>query len=203
MPVPREAMPDASWSYAATRRGRRARRLVPVAALALLSLALLPGTALGGRDVNLTDSASGRTISVATGATITIVLESNASTGYHWTVATAPDSAVLDALSGSGAYAPSSSDLLGAAGTQTFRYRAVGDGTTRLVLTYVAPGTAEVGKTFRLAVEVGPGAGGTLPATTTGDSGSGIDPLVLLGLALVAGGLAALAFRTLRLRRSA
>lgn len=186
MPAPQVAPSDMSRPAASSRASRSAcasRRLAAFGALALLCLALVPGTALASQDVALTDAASGTTISVAIGDGIVVTLEANASTGYHWVVAAAPAAAILQATPNSGEYTAPTSDLLGAPGTQTFRYRAMSDGTTKLVLNYVAPGTNEVGRTFEVAVEVEAATSAdVLPATATGPNGrgSGADPLTIL-----------------------
>lgn len=181
--------------------GGTSRRLLPIGIAAILTPMLLPGAALAGQTVDLTQAASGRTISIAVGTSVAIDLEANASTGYHWIVATAPDPGVFEAEPGSGDYAAPTSDLLGAPGRQTFRYRALSDGTTELVLTYVAPGTGTVGQTFRLTVDVAPT---SLPATASspGDR-AGIPLLAILGILALATGLGAVAARATRSRRMA
>ncbi len=182
--------------------GGTRRRPLPIGIAAILASMLLPGAVLASQTVDLTQAASGRTISIAVGTSVTIDLESNASTGYHWVVATAPDAGVLEAEPGSGDYAAPTSDLLGAPGRQTFRYRARSHGTTELVLTYVAPGTGTVGQTFRLTVDVTPT---SLPATTsgTGERGTPVPLLALLGVLALASGLGAFVARGARSRRAA
>ncbi len=93
-------------------------------------------------DVVLGDTDSGTTVTVAAGDRIRIVLESNASTGYSWVVATAPSASVLVPV-GDPFYVPAASDLLGAPGYQVFEYRAVAAGSTSIALNYVRTGTAE------------------------------------------------------------
>ena len=92
-------------------------------------------------DVVLGDSDDGTTATVAVGDRIRIVLESNASTGYSWTVAAAPNG-ILEPV-GTPFYVPAASDLLGAPGYQVFEYRAVSAGSTSVTLNYVRPGTTD------------------------------------------------------------
>jgi hypothetical protein len=68
---------------------------------------------------------------------------------------------------GSGAYAEPVTDLVGAPGTQTFRYETVGAGTTRLGLTYQRPWTGEAAGTFTVTIVVKEPAESAMPATST------------------------------------
>lgn len=168
----------------------RVRRLA-VPAVGLMAFLLLPGAALAGATgLDLTESASGTVVSTAKGAAITITLESNASTGYHWIEATKPDAAMVVEDDGSGDYVAPETTLIGAAGKQVFTYHAAGDGVTSLVLDYVAPGTNAVGKTFTLTIKVGPEPGMldavAPPATTTVPAQGSPVAIALLGVVALA-----------------
>jgi inhibitor of cysteine peptidase len=80
---------------------------------------------------------AGGDISVSTGDTFVIELESNPSTGFIWTVSQAPDAAVVT-LEGQ-AYEKPDSSALGAPGTERFTFEAVATGTTTIALEYSRP----------------------------------------------------------------
>lgn len=185
--------------------GHAPRRATVPVLVALLALLTLPAVASAAGNLGLTEVDSGREVTVAPGAEITIALTSNASTGYHWIVATEPDPDVLVAAPDNGEYAAPETDLIGAAGAQTFTYTADGEGSTWLLLHYVAPGTNEVGETFELYVDVRAGADDDgLPATTASGAGEaggpGGNPFLLVSAALAIA--AAGATMTIRRRRS-
>ncbi len=207
-PVARLELPRTSHAGSTLPRWRRrpSRLLWLAGAGASLLLLTVPGVTLA-RDVSLTEGASGSTITASPGSGVSIVLESNASTGYHWIVSTAPSEQVLAELAGSGEYTAPVTDLIGAPGKQTFLYRAVAAGTTTLALDYVAPGTGAVGKSFTLTVRVGSAADAATPpatATQSGTSEGGASGLAIAaaGVALV-GLAAALALMAVRGRRPA
>ncbi|MBI3913564.1 MAG: protease inhibitor I42 family protein [Chloroflexi bacterium] len=99
-----------------------------------------------------TASDNGKTIGIARDQTFTIVLASNASTGFVWNLVLEPDAAVLDFVSQE--YATQSS-APGAGGTETWEFKAVGVGVTQLKLQYFRPFDAKnIAGEFILNVEV-------------------------------------------------
>ena len=70
-----------------------------------------------------------------------IRVESNASTGYEWTITTPPDAALVEVITAEGnAQAPSTAEgVVGAPGSTTFEFKALASGTTEVVLTYARP----------------------------------------------------------------
>jgi inhibitor of cysteine peptidase len=87
-------------------------------------------------EVKVYDSAGGD-ITATTGETFEVVLDSNPSTGFVWTVAQAPDPAVVTLEDQ--AYEKPDSSAMGAPGTERFTFKAVGSGTTTMALKYARP----------------------------------------------------------------
>ncbi len=123
-------------------------------ALALFGLLVAVGPAGATTVVTLGPADSGRTITVDAGTPIEVALESNASTGFTWDITTVPDASILAAAPGNGEYTAPGSDVVGAPGVQTFRYETVGEGTTRLGLTYLRPWSGEEAGTFAVTIVV-------------------------------------------------
>lgn len=93
----------------------------------------------------------GTAITVPSGATFTVVLEGNPTTGYGWE-ATGIDPAVIAVAEPE---YQSDSDLIGAGGRYTFTFTAVGSGETEVRLVYHRPWeSAEPLETFTLTVTV-------------------------------------------------
>ena len=82
----------------------------------------------------LTSDDNGRTITVAVGATITVTLASNPTTGYEWTLLPMQDTRVVKFVSSN--YQAPSSGAMGAGGTTTFMFQATGSGITPVRLVY-------------------------------------------------------------------
>jgi predicted secreted protein len=76
-------------------------------------------------------------VSLAVGQRLVVKLDANATTGYAWTVTTAPAAATLLLESGP-SYTPTATDtpVAGSGGTTSTVFRAVGRGTTTAVLSY-------------------------------------------------------------------
>lgn len=103
----------------------------------LLVLALFSGCGTNG--TSLTESDNGKQVTLQPGDTLTVTLESNPTTGYSWQVMEL-DKAIL-VQDGDPEYkqSPGSGGLVGAGGTETFRFKAVGSGKTSLELGYMRP----------------------------------------------------------------
>jgi inhibitor of cysteine peptidase len=102
-----------------------------------LALALFSGCGASG--TRITNADNGKQISVKSGDVVTITLESNPTTGYSWQVMEI-DHAIL-VQDGDPEYkqASGSEGLVGAGGTETFHFRAIGSGTTTLNMGYMRP----------------------------------------------------------------
>ncbi len=93
-------------------------------------------TTKGGGDEQVFTQTSG-SLSVTSGETFVIALDSNPSTGFVWTVTQAPDAAVV-ALEDQ-TYVKSDSTAIGAPGTERFMFKAVAPGSTTIGLKYARP----------------------------------------------------------------
>ncbi|MHB1138121.1 MAG: protease inhibitor I42 family protein [Microthrixaceae bacterium] len=76
-------------------------------------------------------------IALDVGATATIEMEANVTTGYEWTVVTEPDSAVVTIVSNEYVPTPTEQQMAGSGGTQRLVIEGVAPGTTTLELQYV------------------------------------------------------------------
>ena len=185
-------MPDS------TRRSHHRGSLAAIVGVALAALLLLPGVAAAA-GLQLGDADNGKTVTVVPNTTVSITIASNITTGYQWVVITTPDPKVAALAAGTGQYTPPNSTLIGAGGTQTFVFRSVAPGATKLVLGYQRVNDTAPLKTYTLEIKV-IGAVEQPPTTTTGDSG-GPTASGLLLLAVLSG--AALGFVALRRRIAA
>ena len=102
-----------------------------------LVLALFSGCGTNG--ISLTDADNGKQIALQPGDILTVTLESNPTTGYSWQVM-GIDNAILT-QDGDPEYkqVSGSEGLVGAGGTETFRFKAVGSGNASLELGYLRP----------------------------------------------------------------
>ena len=123
-----------------------------------VSLLFLLGACGGGgsapENVYIADEAdNGQTVTMATGDVLQVMLSENPTTGYLWAIVT-NDEAVLR-LSDEPAYEVES-DAIGAGGTKTFLFDAVGPGTSvlRLVNARQQETAVEPVATFELTVQV-------------------------------------------------
>jgi len=102
-----------------------------------LALALFSGCGTHGARITAADN--GRQIILSSGDMMTLTLESNPTTGYSWQVL-AIDNRVLIQDGDPEYKSDSGSDgAVGAGGTETFRFKAVGAGGTSVELGYMRP----------------------------------------------------------------
>jgi len=108
-----------------------------VVVMFLMIMALFSGC--GTHGASLTEADNGRQITVKTGGAITLTLDSNPTTGYSWQVMEI-DNTILS-QQGDPEYKQTSGTegLVGAGGTETFRFKATGTGTTTLKMGYMRP----------------------------------------------------------------
>ncbi len=128
-----------------------------------LCCALLALSGCGGDDVTFTDP--GARFEVDPGDDFTVVLESNATTGYAWQLETALPENVVRLVRN--VYVEPDTDLVGAAGRQELSFEGVGDGSTFIQLWYVRSFDDPPEPADRAQFEVIVG---------TGDSGEAVDP---------------------------
>jgi inhibitor of cysteine peptidase len=99
----------------------------------LLLACALSGCSSRSRQISPDDN--GSTITLRPGQALVVTLESNPTTGYSWQPVF--DSKYLEQR-GETEFEPESS-LIGAGGTETFRFEAIQPGTTTLTLNYMRP----------------------------------------------------------------
>lgn len=119
----------------------------------MLAVPFLAAAALAAGPVPLHAADSGRTIRVRPATPIVLTLPSNPSTGFRWRLLRPLDRRVLT-LVGHRYVAPKSA-LLGAPGTEVWRFRTVAVGTFRLRLGYARPSApTRLERLFRLDFRV-------------------------------------------------
>lgn len=84
------------------------------------------------------DKVTGDTFETTIGKTFTIALDANATTGYNWSQTTKNTNVVAYV---DNAYVAEARDpqVVGGGGTDTFTFKAVGEGTTTITLAYARP----------------------------------------------------------------
>jgi inhibitor of cysteine peptidase len=129
----------------------------------MLALLLLPAFALTAcgeeaepgsepQVVEVTAQDSGTTVELIPDGEVVITLESNASTGFAWTLAREPDPSVLELVDST--YVEPETELVGAGGEEVWTFRAVGEGSTELALSYERSSGETSGEPFSLSVTV-------------------------------------------------
>jgi len=116
-----------------------ADKLIRTAVVMSFFLALVFFSGCGTNEAQATQADNGRQITLQPGEVMTITLESNLTTGYGWQVLKI-DNAIL-VQEGDPIYeqSPGSAGLVGAGGTETFRFKAVASGEITLELGYMRP----------------------------------------------------------------
>ncbi len=107
--------------------------------LAILALVL---TACGGGtpgETKLTADANGKTIDLTLSQTLVLTLDSNATTGYKWNLVTEPNAQVVKFISSNYNAPQNTGGMVGVGGTETWKFQAIGAGTTTLKLAYFRP----------------------------------------------------------------
>jgi predicted secreted protein len=103
-----------------------------------------------------TKADNGKTVAVKPGDKVEVTLDECAgSCGYEWRQTTAPDPKVLKATGESKTDAQNAPGMVGGSGTHTFKYEAVGVGTTSFKLGYFGPAQTAPDESFTLTVKVG------------------------------------------------
>jgi inhibitor of cysteine peptidase len=121
-------------------------RVVAIVLATCLAVALSACGGSGGEGATtLTAADSGTTIDVPAGREIVVELESNPSTGYTWQLQKGLDTAVVEQVSQRYEQDEGTENMVGAGGTDTWTFRAVGPGKTTIALDYLR--TFEEGST--------------------------------------------------------
>ncbi|MBX7132959.1 MAG: protease inhibitor I42 family protein [Fimbriimonadaceae bacterium] len=124
----------------------------------LLGFALAVGVLISGQaqadTITIDEGDHRQQVTLDLGDTLVVNLNSNASTGYSWNIAQ-NNTSLLRPL-GRPTYQNSDSGLMGAGGTQTFRFRAVGAGGEGLRFLYQRPnsGGIQAADTFQVLVVI-------------------------------------------------
>ena len=113
----------------------KARKIVALALTGVL--AAVAGAGCAASVVLLDGGDSGSEVQVGIGQTLDVKLESNPSTGYSWQVVEVPD--VLEQVGEAAFATEADGDVVGAAGTETLQFTALGAGTGTLLLEYRRP----------------------------------------------------------------
>ena len=100
-------------------------------------MALFSGCGTNGTQI--TDADNGKQITVKPGDVVTVTLVSNPTTGYSWQVMEIDNAILVQEGDPEYKQSPGSEGLVGAGGTETFRFKAVGSGETPLGLGYLRP----------------------------------------------------------------
>jgi inhibitor of cysteine peptidase len=134
------------------------KRKLQVLPALVLSAGLLVGADLASAAVKervVTEKSSGKTVRVAAGSSLRIVLGENPSTGYGWRLTTKPKAKTLRLLSSTYQADAHPVGEVGTGGRHIWRYRAAARGRTSLVITLFPPGRGRpAARAFRLTVQV-------------------------------------------------
>jgi len=102
-----------------------------------LMLAFFSGC--GTNEAQATQADNGGQITLQPGEVMTVTLESNLTTGYSWQVLKIDNAILVQEGDPTYEQSPGSEGLVGAGGTETFRFKAVASGETSLELGYMRP----------------------------------------------------------------
>lgn len=94
------------------------------------------GCGSGSREVKMVDSDNGGQVELKKGELLTVTLESNPSTGYAWEVSQTDEAILMQKGKVEFLQVTQPEGLVGAGGTETFRFEAVGVGQVSLTLIY-------------------------------------------------------------------
>jgi predicted secreted protein len=124
--------------------------------IGLLTTALLTLTACSSspKQVSVDESFSGKKVEIAANGSLTITLESNATTGYSWELKQIGDTSILQKTDNK--YEAPTSGLIGAGGKEVWTFKALKAGTSTLSMEYSQPWTGgqKGAKSFTLTVVV-------------------------------------------------
>jgi predicted secreted protein len=128
--------------------------VLPTTAAESFTLAILVRDETGAA-ATLTYDQCGHIVAIDSDGTVGMTLDSNATTGYSWSVLTPPD-ALLAPSDGSGVYLPPpAGSPPGAGGSQHFTWTATGPGSTSVELAYTQVGSTNAAKTCSFSVVAG------------------------------------------------
>ena len=122
---------------------RRVFTQVKISVAVMLLMTIIAAGCRPAGVVRLEMADNGRQIEVEVDQTLVISLESNPTTGFGWQLAEHEDPILK--LMGEAEFQPSESkEIVGAGGTETFRFKAISTGQTTLTLVYRRPWEEDV-----------------------------------------------------------
>ena len=130
------------------------RRLAAILILGLTLTACAGGSTGSGATIDLTAADSGSAVPAAVGDQIVISLDANPTTGYSWQQVPGLDTSVVAFVSEAYQQAPAASPVVGGGGTDTWTFKAVGEGTTTIALGYQRSGDTTAAESFTVTVTV-------------------------------------------------
>jgi len=130
-----------------------------LAIVAVLGIAAIAGVACTasadtGNPNDTSATESGQQITLSPGDSLVVTLDSNATTGFSWSVAGISDETVVDEVSNE--YQAPDSELMGAGGQEVWTFEAVDEGTSTIEMQYSRSWETEVepAETFIVTVVV-------------------------------------------------
>ena len=134
-------------------------KITRIAVMLLAGMLIVAGFACtpAPKEVHVDASYSGETVTLAVGDSLIVTLESNASTGYEWSLADNSDESVLqEAGHEYVAPEPTGTPVVGAGGEEVWTFTALSAGTSTISMEYVRPWEedTEPADTFTLTVVV-------------------------------------------------
>jgi predicted secreted protein len=108
-----------------------------VGLIAITIITLMTACSSLPKQVSADASSSGKQIKIAVDGSITVTLDSNATTGYSWELKGISDTAVLEKTDNK--YEAPTSGLMGAGGKEVWTFNALKAGTTTLSMEYSQP----------------------------------------------------------------
>ena len=138
----------------------KSKLIMLTSVIAAMSLCLFgcsaAGTAAPGQ-VSVDDSATGKTVEIAVGGSLTVTLESNATTGFQWSeLADIFDQTVLEQVDHQFVSPSEDTEMVGAPGEEVWTFKALKKGSSTISMEYSQPweGGTKAAETFSLTVVV-------------------------------------------------
>jgi len=129
-------------------------KLVLICAIVAISLCLVACSSAPSQ-VSVDASYSGQEVEIAVGGSLTVTLESNASTGFQWELVSISDETVLEKVANT-YEAPEDTGMVGAPGKEIWTFTTLKKGTSTISMEYSQPwenGT-QAAETFDLTIVV-------------------------------------------------
>jgi len=119
--------------------------------IALLAIAACSSTP---NQVSVDGSFSNKQVEIAVNGSLTVILDSNATTGYSWELTDISDNSVLEKTANT--YEAPTSGLVGASGKEVWDFKALKQGKTTLSMEYSQPWTGgqKDAQSFNLTIVV-------------------------------------------------